>query len=420
VRDLLTGQQPRDYDIATDARPDSVAALFPGATTVGKAFAVVLVPVEEARFEVATFRQDHGYSDGRHPSEVTFADAPSDASRRDFTINALFYDPVRRQIHDFVGGRADVEAGIIRCVGDPHGRFAEDHLRMLRAARFAAVLGFRIELNTAEAIRRHARLLSRISAERVRDEIVRILLESRRAGDALALLERLGLLEAVLPEVAAMRGQAQPPQFHPEGDVFEHTVLMLNLMEERSADLALAVMLHDAGKPSTAAPGPERIRFDGHAARSGEIAETVLRRLRFPRETVVTVMAAVRNHMRFMDVRSMRASTLRRLIAAPAFPLELELHRLDCLASHGSLDNYRFLVDARDRLAVEPALPRPWLTGHDLMRMGITPGPGMGAWLKKAYDAQLDGRCPDRAALAAWLEEEIRAGRPAADAPPGG
>jgi poly(A) polymerase len=417
VRDLLLGQPPKDYDIATGAVPDQVLALFPGAHTVGKAFAVVRVPLEEVYFEVATFRQDHDYADGRHPSGVTFSDPPTDASRRDFTINALFYDPVTGRVHDYVGGQADLRSRVIRCVGDPAARFAEDHLRMLRAARFACTLDFRIEDGTSAAIRAGAAQLGRISAERVRDELVRILLESARPGDAVALLRDLGLLQVVLPEVAAMQGQAQPPEFHPEGDVFEHTVLMLNHMRERSEALALACLLHDTGKPLTAVAGPDRIRFDGHAARSAEVAESVLRRLRFPNDTVASVTAIVRNHMRFMDVKRMRESSLRRLVGAPTFPLELEMHRLDCLASHGDMDNHDFVTAFRRRIADEPVLPKAWITGHDLMRMGVPQGPAIGEWRKRAYDAQLEGSFTTPESLAEWIEEEIRRAASSGNAP---
>jgi len=407
VRDLLLGNTPKDYDIATDARPDKVLELFPGSVAVGKAFAVIRARLDDDFFEVATFRCDHAYRDGRRPERVTFTDPETDARRRDFTINALFYDPVTEEVHDFVDGRGDLAAKLVRCVGVPQERFAEDHLRMLRAVRFSTTLDFRLDSDTAAAIRRQAGALAAISAERIRDELVRILVESVHPGQALELLDEVGLLQVVLPEVAAMKGQKQPPQFHPEGDVFEHTVLMLNLTEERSAQLAFAALLHDVGKPLTYREA-DRIRFDGHAAVSGDLARDIMRRLRFSNEDTDAVDYSVRHHMRFMDVQRMKESSLRRMVAAPTFPLELELHRLDCLASHGELDNYDFLVAFCEKLASEPVLPAPWVSGHDVMRLGVDEGPEVGRWLRVAFDAQMDGRFADGQALLEWLEGEIK------------
>ena len=409
VRDQLLGIKPLDYDIATDAQPDRVITLFPHATAVGKSFGVVVVPWHAWTFEIATFRQDHTYRDGRRPSHVSFVTPAEDATRRDFTINAMFFDPIANQLHDYVGGQADIATGTVRCVGDPCRRFTEDHLRMLRAVRFASRFGFAIHPDTATAIREHAGLVAGISAERIRDELTRILMESEKAGQALLLLESLGLLKVVLPEVAAMREQAQPPEFHPEGDVLIHTVIMLDAMATRDLVLAYAVLLHDVGKPPTASHDGTRLRFNCHAERGAEIARDILKRLRFPTRTMDAVTHCVRNHMRFLNVKEMRRSTLRRLVGAPTFPTELELHRLDCVASHGMLDNYAFLASVQEEMDREPILPDPWLDGHTVMALGVAKGPAVGKWLNVAYDAQLDGICPDGEALQAWLAEKIKA-----------
>ena len=411
VRDRLLGIQPLDYDIATDAQPDQVIALFPRATAVGKSFGVVVVPRGEWTFEVATFRQDHAYKDGRHPTRVSFVTPEEDATRRDFTINAMFYDPLSNTLHDFVEGQADLAAGTVRCVGDANRRFAEDHLRMLRAARFATRFGFTIHPDTAAAIQKHAEMVADISAERIRDELTRILMESQEAGQAVLLLESLGLLRVILPEVAVMREQDQPPQFHPEGDVLTHTVMMLDAMAFRDVVLAFAVLLHDVGKPPTASHDGTRLRFNCHAEQGADIARDILMRLRFPTRTIDAATHCVRNHMRFLNVKEMRRSTLRRLVGAPTFPTELELHRVDCVASHGMLDNYAFLQAVQEEMAQEPVLPDPWIDGHAIMALGVAKGPAVGRWLKIAYDAQLEGAFADRQTLLAWLGGQIESGR---------
>lgn len=410
VRDALLGRTPRDFDIATNALPDQVMGLFPDAVAVGKSFGVVRVPALGCWFEVATFRADHDYRDGRRPERVTFTDAREDASRRDFTVNALFLDPVRDVVLDYVDGRSDLARRLIRCVGDPEARFREDHLRLLRAARFASTLGFALEARTREAVRAGAASIARISPERVRDELVRTLCEAGRPGDAVRLLDELGLLGVILPEVSAMKGVAQPPQFHPEGDVFEHTVLLLNGMEAPSPGLAMAALLHDVGKPATARHDGERWRFHEHAAVGAGLAEEILRRLRFSNDDIAVVTHAIRDHMRFQDVQNMRPATLRRLLGQPTFELELELHRLDCVASHGDLSHHEFLRARRESFVREPVLPPPWVTGADLMAMGLPGGPVIGEWKKRAYDAQLEGRFADRDALLAWVRVEMGTG----------
>jgi poly(A) polymerase len=411
VRDLLLRKAPKDYDVATEAVPDRVEALFPGSVTVGKAFGVVRAKAHGFEYEVATFREDRGYRDGRRPDRVVFADAAADAARRDFTINALFCDPLKGEVHDHVGGCADLEARIVRAVGDPPARFREDHLRLLRAARFTATLAFTLDPATAAAVRAHAGLVADVSAERVRDELTRLLTEAPQAGDALKLLDDLGLLVVTLPEVAAMKGQVQPPEYHPEGDVFEHTVQMLNAMTRPDARLAWAVLLHDVGKPPAAVLADGRWRFENHAGLGAELTRRILGRLRFSNDDIEAVAFMVGNHMRFVDVPNMRRATLRRLVGAPTFPTELELHRLDCVVSHGDLDNYRRLVAFQAELAAEVPLPPPWVRGQDVMALGIPEGPGVGRWLRRAYEVQLEGTYADRDALLRWLAAELRAAR---------
>lgn len=423
VRDMLLGSQPKDYDIATSAAPDATLRLFPDAVQVGKAFGVLRVPIEGVFFEVATFRQDLDYRDGRRPERVLFGTPQEDARRRDFTINALFYDPVADRLVDYVDGRRDIERRTIRTVADPSKCLADDHLRMLRAIRFSAVLGFELESRLMTAIRQHAPLIKRISVERIRDELTRILLESPRPGNALILLDKMLLLDLLLPAVSAMRGFAHPPEFHPEGDVFQHTVVALNVMatsspafpgllEDSRSDarrqLAYSVLLHDVGKPLTAEKTPTRIRYNHHAQEGAEVAEGILRHYRFPLSDIAVITQCVRNHMRFMHVRDMRRSTLVRLVTAPTFPIEMELHRIDCLASHGALDNYEFLLSFINTEAQAAVPPRSWVSGHDIMRLGISEGPEVGWWRQKAYDAQLEGSFQDRNDLLKWLEREIR------------
>ncbi len=415
VRDHLLGRPPKDIDIATSARPETIEALFPHTHAVGKAFGVIAVHHHGHTFEVATFRQDVAYTDGRRPDAVHFTDPREDARRRDFTINALFYDPVTDTVIDYVGGRDDLAAKRIRAVGQPEQRFAEDHLRMLRAIRFAGMLDFTIDPATWQAIQAQAPNVGRISQERIRDELERMWTESQHPGQMLGWLRDSGLLAEVLPEVAAMHGVEQPPEFHPEGDVFAHTQLMFDLLEPppRHRDLCWAVLLHDVGKPPTQSLGPgangeERIRFDGHDRVGAEMAQRILERLRLPNAAIDRITHIVRNHMRFMHVQEMRKAKLRALIGAPTFPLELELHRVDCLSSHRKLDNYHFIQQVAADLAAEPVLPTAWIRGEDLIAIGLKPGPQIGHWLKEAYARQLDGDVSDRSQLLAWLEDQIR------------
>jgi len=391
VRDRLLGGSPKDYDVATDASPAQVLTYYPKSDQVGANFGVVLIS-DGARnqVEVATFRSDDDYRDGRRPERVKFESDPrQDALRRDFTINALFEDPFSGEVLDYVGGQRDLEDRIIRAIGDPERRFREDHLRLLRAVRFAARLDFEIEPATFEAMRKLAPLAADVAAERTRVELVRILTEGHpRRG--MELLDRTGLLVIVLPEVAALKGVEQPPEYHPEGDVWVHTLMMLDLLEHPSATLAMGVLLHDVGKPATFRIA-ERIRFDGHAEKGVEIAAGILERLRYSREDSEQILALIANHMRFKDIRQMRQSTLKRFLRLPEFAEHLELHRIDCMASHGGLDCWRFARKSMDTVPEAELRPPRLLTGRDLIDEGYKPGPAFGRALEEVETAQLEG-----------------------------
>jgi poly(A) polymerase len=405
VRDLELGREPADYDVCTDARPDRVQELFPHCLAVGAKFGVILVlenGTQEcgAEVEVATFRSDIGYSDGRHPDQVVYSDIPQeDVRRRDFTINGLLMDPATSEVLDFVGGRADLRAGIVRAIGDPLLRFAEDKLRMLRAVRFAARFGFRIEPETMAAAQGLAAKITQVSPERIRDELTKLLTEGA-ARRGFELLEETGLLAVVLPDIARMKGVEQPPQFHPEGDVWIHTLMLLEKLPPNcSPTLAWGVLLHDVGKPPTFAPatGPgTRIRFNGHEEVGARMAEHICRDLRFSNEDTGQIEALVANHMRFKDVPQMRAATLKRFVRLPRFDEHLELHRLDCLASHGSLENYTFVQQFLVETPPEKVYPPRLVTGDDLMGMGLVPGPRFREILLAVEEAQLEGRLQDR------------------------
>jgi tRNA nucleotidyltransferase/poly(A) polymerase len=395
VRDLVLGREPKDYDISTDARPEQLLSIFPKAQLVGAQFGVILVD----GVEVATYRSDHSYQDGRHPEEVRFeTDASQDVLRRDFTINALLLDPATwnrsestaPQVVDYVGGLADLTNGVIRAIGDPEQRFEEDHLRMLRAIRFAARFGFEIEPRTMAAIQKLHQRIARVSAERIRDELVRILIEGA-ARRGLELLDASGLLGDILPEVAAMKGVQQPPEFHPEGDVWIHTLIMLEGLQAPSPTLALGVLLHDVGKPGTFRIAG-RIRFDGHVELGQQIARDILNRLRFSNDDVEQILALIGNHMRFSHVHEMRESTLKRVLRMNLFEEHLELHRLDCESSHGNLDNYAFAKTKYEQSPVEVLRPERLLTGRDLIELGYHPGPDFARMLEAVEDAQLESR----------------------------
>lgn len=407
VRDFLLGKPPKDHDVATSATPDQVVALFPGARTVGAHFGVVIVRHDHEHVEVATFRTDGSYKDGRRPQTVSFSTAEEDAKRRDFTINGIFRDPIDNRIIDYVGGQEDLRARRLRAIGDPHRRFEEDRLRLLRAVRFAATLGFEIEPDTWSAVRAHAGGLGDVSAERIRDELIKILLCPTRLR-GFDLLVDSGLMAVVLPEILDLRGVEQPPQWHPEGDVFVHTRLMLSLLpEQASLPLVLAVLLHDIAKPATFTRDANgRIRFNGHDKLGAEMSETLLRRLKFPNDVIEPVTGMVERHMTFKDVPRMRRSTLRRLMARPTFADELELHRVDCLGSNGLLDNHAFLLAKQAEFASEPLLPTWLLTGADLIAAGWSPGPELGRALTAVQNAQLEGQVATREEALAWLARQ--------------
>ncbi len=408
VRDTLRGDDPHDVDIATDATPDEVQALFEQTIAVGSKFGVIIVVLGDHQFEVATFRTETGYSDGRHPDEVEFADAQADAERRDFTINGLFYDPLADEVIDYVGGEADIQAGVVRAIGDPHARFAEDALRLMRAVRFAARFGYQLEDGTRAALDAHAADITRVSAERIRDELLRILAGPHR-GQALELLRATGLLHEVLPEVEAMHGCPQPPEFHPEGDVFTHTRIALDALgDEPAPELAFAVLLHDVGKPPTRTQAEgDRIRFNLHQEVGVELTRDICERLRFSAAQTGQIIELVHEHMKFAAVTQMRESTLKRFLRNPHIEALLELHRVDCVASHGDLTNYQFCTQKLESLGEEEMRPPRLLTGDDLLDLGYTPGPIFGTILHRIEDAQLEGQVATRHEALALVRTEF-------------
>jgi poly(A) polymerase len=444
VRDLLLGREPSDYDVTTNATPDDVIRILPQTYAVGAQFGVVLVPTkitaladvdnptdkgstsakniegetdgtdsgESNLVEVATFRSDLGYSDGRHPDQVRFSNsAQEDVERRDFTINGLLLDPMNGNVLDYVGGQGDLKAKIIRTIGNPEWRFAEDKLRMLRAVRFAARFGFTIEPATMAAIQRLAPQLApeahQVSRERVRDELTKMLTEGQ-AHKAFRLLDECGLLAEVLPQISAMKGVQQPPQFHPEGDVFVHTLLLLEkLPHPCPASLAWGALLHDVGKPATFRIAPDRIRFDGHVAVGVKMAEEICRRLRFSNDDTEQILGLIDNHMRFSNVPQMKESTFKRFVRQPRFEEHLELHRLDCLASHGDLWSYQFTRERIASIPPEAIRPAPLVSGDDLIAAGYEPGPRFKQMLSLVEDAQLEGRLSSKETAMGYVKEQF-------------
>ncbi len=429
VRDLLLGREPADYDVSTDATPREVMRIFPETYAVGAQFGVVLVPisgltakdlaaeaahdpvetpVEAAKhkaIEVATFRSDGVYTDGRHPDEVRFSKtAEEDVQRRDFTINGLLLDPLENdRVLDFVGGRADLDAGVIRTIGDPERRFGEDKLRMLRAVRFAARFGYTIEANTMEAIQRLAANIHQVSRERTREELTKMLTEGR-AKRAFELLDESKLLHEVLPEIEKMKGVEQPPQFHPEGDVWVHTLLLLeNLPPNPSRTLAWGALLHDVGKPPTFKRAPDRIRFDQHVEVGVAMAREICNRLRMSNDDIDQIIALVNNHMKFADTPKMKESTLKRFLRLHDFDEHLSLHRLDCLSSHADLSLYDFVQKKRAETPPEEIRPEPLLTGRDLIELGFRPGPQFREILGAIEDEQLEGSLTNREEALAFV-----------------
>jgi poly(A) polymerase len=453
VRDLLLSREPADYDVATDATPHQVMQIFPQTYAVGEQFGVVLIPFKadtttdskehegdeplrtdpfdgrvvpgamggsgKQRYlflspslrksvEVATFRSDVSYSDGRHPDEVRFTKDPrEDVQRRDFTINGMMLDPTTNEILDYVGGRDDLKAGIVRAIGDPNRRFTEDKLRMLRAVRFAARFDYQIDPATLAAIQKLALKIHQVSCERVSEELTKMLTEGQ-ASRAFKLLDTTRLLPEVLPEIAAMKGVEQPPQFHPEGDVFVHTLLLLDkLPRGASKTLAWGALLHDVGKPATFRVAPDRIRFDGHVDVGVKMAAEICRRLRFSNDETDQILALVDNHMRFGQVQRMNQSTLKKFLRLPAFEEHLELHRIDCLSSHGQLDAYEYAQEQLRSMPPEAIRPTPLITGQDLIEAGYEPGPRFKEILAAVEDAQLEGRLPSREAAMEYVRRKF-------------
>jgi poly(A) polymerase len=408
VRDMLREVEAKDYDIATSARPEEVQRIFPRNVAVGAHFGVICVLEGGRQFEVATFRSDGAYIDGRHPERVTYSSAREDAERRDFTVNGMFYDPLADEVIDYVGGRADLERRVLRAIGDAESRFREDRLRMLRAVRFATVLGFEIEPGTWEALRTHAAEIHDVSAERIREELVKIFLSPSRVR-GLDLLDASGLLAQVIPEMMALKGCEQPPQFHPEGDVWVHTRRMLGLLpEEVPVPLVFSVLLHDIGKPPTFSldPAEGRIRFNAHDKVGAAMTRAIMERLRFSREEIEATVEAVDQHMVFKDVQQMRVARLKRFMARPGFETEMELHRVDCQSSHAMLDNYEFLRGKQEEFANEPLIPPPLIKGDDLIAMGWRPGPKFKEALDAVQTRQLEGTLNTREEALEWVKGE--------------
>lgn len=404
VRDLLLRKDITEIDIATSALPDEVEGLFAKTIPVGKAFGVVVVVEGSSNYEVTTFRKESEYRDGRHPSSVEFTDAQSDVQRRDFTVNALFLIPADEQVIDYVQGQEDLERRLIRTVGSPDHRFSEDKLRILRALRLACQLGFEIEEETYHQVQRFAPELTQVSWERIRDELLKIL-TGPDPSRGLNLLLDSGVLERILPEAAAMAGVEQPPQFHPEGDVFVHTCLMFELAGKLTDTLALGILLHDVGKPPTFTV-KERIRFDGHVEQGARMAEDICRRLRISNDMTEPVVDLVKNHLRFIHVQEMRESTLKRFLRKENFDEHLELHRLDCLASHGNLTNYDFCKEKQEAFTLEQMRPKPLIKGQDLIDLGMKPGPVFSEILDALEDLQLEGHLTDKEESLDWVREK--------------
>lgn len=403
VRDLLRGLSPKDYDIATAARPEQVAALFPRTVEVGRAFGVIKVLIDGNEIEVTTFRSEGPYVDGRRPESVTFTTAEEDVRRRDFTINGLLWDPIEKKVLDFVGGQEDLKNRILRAIGDPSLRFEEDRLRMMRAIRFACQIGLKIEEATYAAIRAHSSGIVTISMERIRDEFKGILLSDRRSA-GIEMLAETGLLRYFLPEVLALRGVAQPPEFHPEGDVWTHTLLALDQLKEPTFALALGTLLHDIAKPLTQTFDGNRIRFNGHDVRGASMARDICRRLRLSAEETECVEYLVASHMKFKDVRQMRESTLRRFLSEPHFPDLVRMCEADVLASNKDFSALEYVKTARERFSREPLRPPRLVSGYDLIQMGLTPGPIFSKILNELEDLQLEGKLSTR-------EEALRTAR---------
>ncbi len=413
VRDELLGKEPKDFDIATSATPKQVLGLFPKADSIGEHFGVILVKLEGMHFEIATFRTDGSYVDGRRPETVTFSTPEEDAQRRDFTVNGLFADPESGEIIDFVSGQDDLKAGILRAIGDPEKRFQEDALRLMRAVRFATTLGFQIEEDTWTAICDHAQMLEKIAVERIQTEFSKTMLAlARRRG--LELLVDSELIKYFIPEMLDLIGCEQPPQWHQEGDVYVHTCIMLEMLndlKERapSLELCLAVLLHDIGKPATYTydEADQRIRFNGHEGVGAEMSVEILRRMKYSNSVIEDVEVMVANHMNFMNVMKMKVSKLKRFMSRETFDDEIELHRVDCKSSNGFTENYNFVLSKQVEFANEPLIPDPLVMGRDLIGMGMKPGPEFKAILEQVQIEQLEGRLTEREQSLEWVKQKF-------------
>ena len=395
AREMVMGEAPSEYDITTSATPEQVVEIFSHTVPIGASFGVMLVLIDEHAFEVATFRKDASYSDGRHPDNVTYSeDVEEDVLRRDFTINGMLYDPTREEVIDYTGGLDDIETGIIRAIGKPYERFNEDKLRMMRAVRFSARYGFKIEEETYGAILKLAPEITQVSQERIRDELVKTI-SQQNPGAGLKLLSESGLLKHILPEIEDMHGVEQPPEFHPEGDVFIHTCLVLDKLYENaggsvSPELALGALLHDVGKPLTYSVS-DRIRFNAHDRVGADMSKAICKRLKLSNKQANTIYELIREHLKFKDVFKMRKSTLKRFIGMAEFDLHLQLHLADCQASHGSREAYDFIMQKLQELGEEEIKPKPLIGGKELIDMGYKPGPLFTEILNAVEEAQLEG-----------------------------
>jgi putative nucleotidyltransferase with HDIG domain len=404
VRDKLLCVESHDIDIATNALPEDIESLFEKTIPVGKAFGVIVVVIDGIEFEVATFRNDGVYLDGRHPENVSFSSMEEDAKRRDFTINGMFYDPIKDEIFDFVGGQEDLKNKVLRFIGDPEKRIQEDKLRMLRCIRFSIRLGFEIESKSFDVICNHASEISQVSVERISEELLKILHIGNHAK-AFELLFKTKLIDYILPEVKAMEGIEQPPEYHSEGDVLVHTVIALeNLPKDASDELLMGTLLHDVGKPKTQT-FEDRIRFSGHDAVGAKITEIILKRMKFSNDFVERVVSLVENHMKFMFVKDMRTSTLKRFIRKDFFDEHLALHKADCMSSHGGLDNYEFVIQKREEIPPEQIRPERLMTGHDLINMGFAQGPLFRTIMTDVEDKQLEGSITSREEALKYVTE---------------
>lgn len=390
VRDMLLGRPANDIDIATDATPEQIEALFEKTIPVGKAFGVIIVVIDDIEYEVATFRNDGVYSDNRRPDSVSFSTMKEDAKRRDLTINGMFYDPIEDKVLDFVEGKKDLKNGIIRLIGNPEERIHEDKLRMMRVVRFAIKFGFEIESKTLEVVKKYAKDILLISKERIATELIKILKVEDKSS-ALELLSSTGLMKYILPEIEDMKGVEQPPQFHPEGSVWNHTKMVVNnLPKDASDELLMAGLLHDVGKPPRFKIGLDRIRFDGHDVKGKEMTEEILKRFKFSNDFVERVTELVGNHMKWLAVKDMRKSRLKRFIRLPFFEEHKFLHRADCLGCHGSLENLEFIEEKEKEIPEEQIRPEPLITGKDLIEIGFKPGPLFKTILTTVEDKQLE------------------------------